>query len=75
MRKRGGRRAGPVGGTPLIRWIAAIGLTLFLADYAALLGRFQALGYDSLKFRKFIQTSEQIGQPGFWSDGVKPAAG
>jgi apolipoprotein D and lipocalin family protein len=44
------------------------------AAYVALLGHFQALGYDSSKFRKFIQTPAQIGQPGFWSDGVKPAA-
>jgi apolipoprotein D and lipocalin family protein len=42
------------------------------ADYRALLARFTALGYDSSQFRKFVQRPADIGQPGFWSDGVKP---
>ena len=42
------------------------------ADYQALLGRFRTLGYDPSKFRKFVQRPEDIGRPGFWSDGVKP---
>ncbi len=42
------------------------------ADYQALLARFQAAGYDPSKFRKFIQAPDQIGQPGFWSDKIKP---
>jgi apolipoprotein D and lipocalin family protein len=40
-------------------------------DYQALLTRFTALGYDSTRFRRVIQMPEQIGQPGFWSDGVE----
>jgi hypothetical protein len=36
------------------------------ADYQALLGRFAALGYDTAPFVKFVQTAEQIGQPGVW---------
>jgi apolipoprotein D and lipocalin family protein len=43
------------------------------ADYQALLARFQAAGYDASKFRKFVQAPDQIGQPGFWSDGIKKA--
>ncbi len=41
------------------------------ADYQALLARFDALGYDSKKLVKFIHTPDQIGKPGYWSDGVK----
>jgi hypothetical protein len=32
------------------------------------------LGYDPSKFRRFVQFPEQIGKPGFWSDGIKPIA-
>jgi apolipoprotein D and lipocalin family protein len=53
-------------------WIYGRGPAPSDADYNALLGRFQALGYDTAKFRKFVQTPDQIGQPGFWTDGVKP---
>ena len=42
------------------------------ADYADLLRRFDALGYDSGKLVKFVQKPEQIGQPGFWSAGIAP---
>jgi apolipoprotein D and lipocalin family protein len=42
------------------------------ADYSDLLRRFSALGYDSGKLVKFVQRPEQIGKPGYWSDGVKP---
>ncbi len=52
-------------------WIYARKPTIPDADYQALLARFQALGYDPSRFRKFVQTPEQIGQPGVWSDGVK----
>jgi apolipoprotein D and lipocalin family protein len=55
-------------------WVYARSRTISDADYRMLMGRFQALGYDSSKFRKFIQTPNEIGQPGFWSDGVKSAA-
>lgn len=41
------------------------------AHYRALLERFQAVGYDSSKFRKVIQTPDQIGQPDYWSDKVR----
>lgn len=41
------------------------------ADYAALLNRFQALGYDRTQFVKFVQTPDEIGQPGVWSDGIR----
>jgi hypothetical protein len=36
-----------------------------------LLERFTALGYDRSKFVKFVQTPDQIGQPGVWSDGIR----
>ena len=39
-------------------------------DYAAMLGRFAALGYDTTRFRRTVQFPEQIGRSGFWSDGV-----
>jgi hypothetical protein len=38
-----------------------------------LLERFQAVGYDSTRFRECIQLPAEIGQPGFWNDGVKPS--
>ena len=53
-------------------WIYSRTPTIPDADYRALLARFHALGYDETKFRKFIQLPEQIGQPGFWSDGIHP---
>ena len=54
-------------------WIYSRTPTLSEADYNALLDRFAALGYDRTRFRKIIQTPDQIGRPGFWSDGVKAA--
>ena len=53
-------------------WVYARTRTISDADYRMLMSRFQTLGYDSSKFLKFIQTPDEIGQPGFWSDGVKP---
>jgi apolipoprotein D and lipocalin family protein len=41
------------------------------SDYQFLLSRLDALGYDSKRLVKFIQKPDQIGKPGFWSDGVK----
>ena len=38
--------------------------------WADLLRRFDALGYDSGKLVKFVQRPEQIGAPGFWSEGI-----
>jgi apolipoprotein D and lipocalin family protein len=40
------------------------------ADYLDLLRRFDALGYDRDKLVKFVQRPEQIGMPGYWSDGI-----
>ncbi|HZO52744.1 MAG TPA: lipocalin family protein, partial [Bryobacteraceae bacterium] len=42
-------------------------------DYQSLLARFRAVGYDSTRFRRVVQVPEQIGQPGFWSDGIRTA--
>jgi apolipoprotein D and lipocalin family protein len=53
-------------------WIYSRTPTLPDADYQALLARFQALGYDASKFVKFVQTPDQIGRPGVWSEGIKP---
>jgi apolipoprotein D and lipocalin family protein len=39
-------------------------------DYRDLLARFSALGYDDSRFRRFVQSPEQLGAPGFWSDGI-----
>lgn len=55
-------------------WIYSRDRTISDADFAALLDRFRALGYDPSKFRRFVQFPEQIGKPGFWSDGIKPIA-
>jgi hypothetical protein len=41
-------------------------------DYAILLARFQALGFDPSAFRKFVQKPEDVGKPGYRSDGIKP---
>ncbi len=54
-------------------WVYSRTPTLPDTDYQALLSRFQAAGYDAARFRKFIQRPEQIGRPGYWSDGVKAA--
>jgi apolipoprotein D and lipocalin family protein len=40
-------------------------------DYNDLLSRFRDLGYDTRDFVKIVQTQDQIGQPGFWNDGIK----
>jgi apolipoprotein D and lipocalin family protein len=54
-------------------WIYARTPTIADADYAQCLKRFAALGYDPGRFRKIVQLPAQIGQPGFWSDGIKTA--
>ena len=41
------------------------------ADYRYLLGRLDALGYDSKRLVRFIHKPEQIGKAGYWSDEVK----
>jgi apolipoprotein D and lipocalin family protein len=43
-------------------------------DYRMLLDRFAALGYDKTRFRRIAQTPAQIGQPGFWNDGLHRAS-
>ena len=52
-------------------WIYSRTKQISDSDYQAMLGQFARLGYDTSKFLKFIQTPEQIGQPGYWSDGIK----
>jgi apolipoprotein D and lipocalin family protein len=56
-------------------WIYGRSPEISDADYADLLRRFAAAGYDPARFRKFVQTPAQIGQPGFWSDGVRVGLG
>ena len=51
-------------------WIYARRATIPDTDYQALLDRLQALGYDRTRFVEFVQTPEQIGQPGVWSEGI-----
>jgi apolipoprotein D and lipocalin family protein len=51
-------------------WIYARTPVIPDADYEALKLRFQAMGYNSQKFVKFVQTPAEIGRPGFWSDGI-----
>ena len=52
-------------------WIYSRTQTIPDADYQSLLGRFEALGYDASKLIKFVQTPDQLGKPGYWSDGIK----
>ncbi len=52
-------------------WIYARTPTIPDPDYHGLIARFAALGYDRNAFVKFVQTPRQIGQPGFWSDGIQ----
>ena len=54
-----------------LAWIYSRTPQISDGDYQALLRRFADLGYDTSRFRKFIQTPNQIGKPGFWSDGVR----
>jgi apolipoprotein D and lipocalin family protein len=52
-------------------WIYSRTQTIPDADYKYLLTRFEALGYDAAKLVKFVQTPDQLGKPGFWSEGIK----
>lgn len=52
-------------------WIYARTPTISDNDYHALLARFQALGYNSASFARFIQTPGEINRPGYWSQGVR----
>ena len=56
-------------------WIYARETTLSDADYRSAFAHLAGIGYDPLAFRKIIQTPDQIGQPGFWNDGVRRSAG
>lgn len=51
-------------------WVYSRTPTLPDADYNGLLDRFAALGYDRGRFVKFVQTPDQIGRPGVWSEGI-----
>lgn len=48
-------------------WIFAREPVIPEADYRALLGRLDAMGYDTSRFRRVPQTPAQLGQPGFAS--------
>jgi apolipoprotein D and lipocalin family protein len=52
-------------------WVFSRTPTIDDMDYRALMQRFAALGYDTTRFRKVIQLTEQIGMPGFWNDGIQ----
>ena len=54
-------------------WIYSRDQRISDQDYAAMLRRFAALGYETSKFRRTVQFPDQIGQPGVWSDGIHPA--
>lgn len=51
-------------------WIYARDARTPEADYQSLLARFRAAGYDPARLRKIVQRPEDIGQPGYWSDGI-----
>ncbi len=53
-------------------WIYARSPRIDDSTYAKLLFQFKKLGYDTSKFRKLIQSPDQLGAPGFWSEGVSP---
>jgi apolipoprotein D and lipocalin family protein len=55
-------------------WIFSRSQTIPPPDYADLLRRFAALGYDPAKLVMFVQTPDQIGKSGYWSEGVSAAA-
>jgi apolipoprotein D and lipocalin family protein len=52
-------------------WIYSRTAVMSEADYQEATSHLAALGYDGSRFRRFIQTPEQIGQPGFWNDKIK----
>ncbi len=54
-------------------WIYSRNPTPSDADYADLLRRFADHGYDPSRFRRIVQTPDQMGRPGFWNDKIKPA--
>jgi apolipoprotein D and lipocalin family protein len=54
-------------------WIYSRERNISDADYQAHLAKFAALGWDTSKFRRTVQTYDQLGKPGFWSDGIDPS--
>lgn len=52
-------------------WIYSRTQSIPDADYQSLLEQFATRGYDSSRFKKFVQTPEQLGMPGYWSDGIR----
>ncbi|WP_301236316.1 lipocalin family protein [Pandoraea cepalis] len=50
-------------------WIFSREPTMDDATYRALLSRFDAMGYDTTRFRRVPQLPEQLGQPGFATPG------
>lgn len=42
------------------------------SEYAEMLGHFGRLGYDASKFLRTVQSPDQIGRAGYWSDGIRP---
>lgn len=55
-----------------LAWVYARTPVVADRDYAMLLARFEALGFDSSTFRKFVQTPDDIGKPGYRTEGIKP---
>ncbi len=51
-------------------WIYSRTPTIDEGRYQALLARFATLGYDKSRFIKFVQFPNQIGQAGYWSEGI-----
>jgi apolipoprotein D and lipocalin family protein len=52
-------------------WIYSRTQNISDLDYTSLMAEFGKLGWDTSLFRKVIQTPDQVGAPGFWSDGVR----
>lgn len=46
-------------------WVFSREPTMDEATYRELLGRFDAIGYDTSRFQRVVQQPEQLGQPGF----------
>ncbi len=52
-------------------WIYARTPEVSDSDYQVLLEKFRAQGYDPAKFRRIVQKPDDVGKPGYWSDGIK----
>lgn len=51
-------------------WIYSRTQTISDADYGSLMDEFHKLGWDTSLFRRVVQTPDQVGAQGFWSDGI-----